>query len=69
MGSMPQGPLALWHLQEDGESRDIYDRHLTQAEIQGHVSHANGKRDSPVDAAWRPRAEGSGCPRGLGRSG
>ncbi|XP_015453832.1 ras GTPase-activating-like protein IQGAP3 [Pteropus alecto] len=26
---------------EDVESRDIYDCHLTQAEIQGHVSHAN----------------------------
>ncbi|XP_023390059.1 ras GTPase-activating-like protein IQGAP3 [Pteropus vampyrus] len=40
-GAGLRGPLTLWCLQEDVESRDIYDRHLTQAEIQGHVSQAN----------------------------
>uniref|UniRef100_A0A8C4MVI1 IQ motif containing GTPase activating protein 3 n=1 Tax=Equus asinus asinus TaxID=83772 RepID=A0A8C4MVI1_EQUAS len=28
-------------LQDDGESQDIYDRYLTQAEIQGNVNHVN----------------------------
>lgn len=66
-GRRAPGPLTLWHLQEDGESRDIYDRHLTQAEIQGHVSHANSKGDRPGGRCLEAQAEGSGCPRGLGQ--
>lgn len=32
----------MWRLQGEGE-QDVYDRFLTQAEIQGHVSCANGE--------------------------
>uniref|UniRef100_G3WR35 IQ motif containing GTPase activating protein 3 n=1 Tax=Sarcophilus harrisii TaxID=9305 RepID=G3WR35_SARHA len=30
-----------WHVQDDGESQDIYDRYLTQAEIQGNINQVN----------------------------
>lgn len=39
-------PLSVWYLQGDGESQDIYDRYLTQAEIQGHINQVNGKGDT-----------------------
>lgn len=66
-GAGLRGPLTLRCLQEDVESRDIYDRHLTQAEIQGHVSQANSKRDRPGGRCLEAQAEASGCPRGLGQ--
>lgn len=31
-------------VQEGGESRDVYDCLLTQAEIQGNINHVNGER-------------------------
>lgn len=34
-------------LQNDGESQDVYDCYLTQAEIQGNINRVNGKRDRP----------------------
>lgn len=39
-------PLSVWYLQGDGESQDVYDRYLTQAEIQGHINQVNGKGDT-----------------------
>lgn len=45
-----QVPLSMQSLQDDGESQDIYDRYLTQAEIQGNVNHVNGEREGPRGA-------------------
>lgn len=39
-----QVSLSISLLQDDGQEQDIYESCLTQAEIQGHINLANGKR-------------------------
>lgn len=40
----PRKSLSISLLQDDGQEQDIYESCLTQAEIQGHINLANGKR-------------------------
>lgn len=46
-GGDEAGSQASLLVQEGGESGDVYDCFLTQAEIQGNINHVNGERSGP----------------------